>query len=91
MRLVPESEFDEDQHGMLAALVEYEASLNDLGIPIDEATAKEADPAFRGGWRYEVDSVIDWTEQAVREHLKSKGNDDPYSGARKVRVRRVDA
>jgi hypothetical protein len=90
---VVEPEFDDEQRQLLIALAEYEASLNEYGIPISEATAVGAQPG-NPEWthRFEAESLIDWSADAVDQHLKSKLVDgkDPYSGSRKIRVRRVD-
>lgn len=75
----------------MAALADYEASLNEWGIPIDEATAINADPDNpTGTHRYLAESVIDWSALAVEQHLKSKGDKDEYRAARKISVQRVD-
>jgi hypothetical protein len=75
----------------MAALVDYEAVLNEYGIPTDEAASIDADPDNRKGThRYVAESAIDWAAQAVEVHLKSKGADDPYRSSRRVRVTRVD-
>lgn len=86
-----EPEFDDEQYQLLAALADYEAGLNDYGIPTDESSSIDADPANRKGThQYVAESAIDWSVQAVEEHLKAKGDKDPYRAARRVRVRRVD-
>lgn len=81
---------DEDQ-GYALALEQYEALLNSSGIPIDEATSKDADPDNRkGAYKYVAESVIDHSARAVSEHLKSFGEKDENRDARIVRVRRVE-
>lgn len=71
--------------------MEFEASLNSLGIPRDEATSKDADPNDRHRkYEYVAESVIDWSLQAEVEHFKSIGDDDAFARSRVVRVRRVD-
>jgi hypothetical protein len=86
-----EPEFDDEQYQLMAALADHEASLNDYGIPADEAASILADPANRKGTHtYVAESAIDWAAQAVDEHLKAKGTDDPYRSARRVRVTRID-
>lgn len=86
-----EPEFDTEQYELMAALSDYEASLNEYGLPYDEVTSLDADPANRrSSYKYEADSVVDWSALAVEQHLKAKGDDDPYRAARKVRVWRVE-
>ena len=44
MRVIREPEFDAEQQSMLLALMEHDASLDQYGIPVDEATSPDADP-----------------------------------------------
>lgn len=80
----------EDQ-AYAVALGEFESSLNSRGIPLEEAiSAGAARDNRKGTHYYEAESVIDHSELAVEEHLKSFGDKDEYRAARIVRVRRVD-
>jgi hypothetical protein len=86
-----EPEFDDEQYQLVAALADYEATLNEYGFPVDEATSIDADPENRKGSHfYEAESVIDWASHAVETHLKSKGTEDAYRASRRIRVRRID-
>lgn len=93
-----EAEFDAEQWGMLGALAEYEAGLNEYGVPLAEATSKDADANNpKGKYRYVAHSFVDHAAlavlQAQREkdaEYKAAGAEDPFAGARKVRVERVD-
>lgn len=87
---VREPEFDEDQLALLRALYAHEASLNSLGIPIDEATSPDADRDNRkGAHYYEAETVLDHSLLAERRAVEGL-KDDPYRDARVVRVRRVE-
>ncbi len=87
-----EPEFDDEQYQMLAALAEHEASLNELGIPLDEAMSKGADPDNRNGThRYVVETAIDWSIHARDLAQKARsGPDDEYGRSRKYFVTRED-
>jgi len=72
------------------ALLEFEASLNSLGFPIDEATSADAARDNRkGAYYFEGYTVIDHSLLAEKEALAGL-KDDPYRDARVVRVRRVE-
>lgn len=80
---------DDQAHAL--ALQEFEASLNSLGIPIDEATSPHADANNRkhGRYYYTAETVLDHSllaEKEARDALK----DDPQREAKIVRVRRVE-
>lgn len=87
-----EPEFDAEQHDLAAALEDYEHSLNELGIPIDEATSIGADPANKDGTHsYVADTLIDWSVYSRDAKQKASSYEgDPYGRARKFLVRRVD-
>jgi hypothetical protein len=64
--------------------------LNSWGIPIDEATSKDADRDNRKGTHYyEVEAPVDHAARAVEQWRKALG-DDENSSSRVVRVRRVN-
>jgi len=70
--------------------LEFEASLNSLGFPIDEATSPDAARDNRkGAYYYDAHTVIDHSLLAEKEALAGL-KDDPYRDARVVRVRRVE-
>lgn len=86
-----EEEFDPEQLELLAASVEFEDSLNELGIPLDEALSPLADPANpKGTHRYEVPTPSrDWSLDALEQAQKAYEGEN-YSRARKFSVVRVD-
>lgn len=67
-RIEREPEFDQEQYDMLAALEEYEAGLNSLGLPLDETTSPLADPSNPNGthW-YEPTVLRDYALAAIEE------------------------
>lgn len=87
-----EPQFDEEQHDLAAALEDYEHSLNELGIPIDEAMSVGADPGNKDGThRYVATSAIDWSVyERDRQQKESSYEGDPYGRSRKFVVTRVD-
>lgn len=88
---VAEPEFDEDQLALVRGLYDYEASLNSLGIPLDEATAAEADRDNRdGAYFYEAEGVLDHSLLAEARYRASLPENDPNREGRLVRVRRVE-
>jgi hypothetical protein len=90
VRVVVESEpeYDEEQYQMLVALSEHEGSLNELGIPIDEAMSALADPNNpQGTHRYKaVGPARDWSLDALEQAQK----DPQYAGENYSRARRWD-
>lgn len=90
VRVVVEREpaFDEEQYQMLAALAEHEGSLNELGIPYDEAMSPLADPNNpQGTHRYKaVGPARDWSLDALEQAQK----DPQYAGENYSRARRWD-
>lgn len=88
-RIVREPEFDQEQYDMLAALEEYEAGLNSLGLPLSEVTSDLADPQNpRGTHWYEPKAMRDWSLDAI-EGLEEEYKDRP-SRARLFSVVRHD-
>ncbi len=82
---------DEDQD-MMRALDTYEAGLNAYGIPFEESTTSEADPANpRGTHYYDVDVIQDQAEAAVERVRKAwaENKNADTAGVRFV-PRRVD-
>lgn len=76
-RIEREPEFDQQQYDMLAALEEYEAGLNSLGLPIDEVTSPLADPTNPSGTHfYEAYVMRDWSKDAI-EQRESDFKDNP--------------
>jgi hypothetical protein len=72
-------------------LAEYEAGLNSLGIPIDEATSRDADPNnWNGTHYYKGEAVLDHSLLAESRWRASLPKDDPNRDARIVRVRRIE-
>jgi hypothetical protein len=76
-RIEHEPEFDQEQYDMLAALEEYEAGLNSLGLPMDETTSPLADPSNPAGthW-YEPYVLRDWALDAI-EQREQEFKDNP--------------
>lgn len=76
----------------MSALKEHEASVNDYGIPLDEAMSPLADPDNPKGTHYYMAKAIrDWAEQAAHEEQQlEKWSGDNFTPARKWRVERVD-
>lgn len=88
-----EPDFDEEQYQLLAALVEHEGSLNELGIPLDEAMSAEADPANSKGTHYykAVGPARDWSLDALEQAQKDpRYAGENYSRARRWNIERVD-
>lgn len=86
-----EPEFDAEQRDMFVALAEYEASVNEHGFLIEEATSIDADPGNpKGKYTFRAESFIDWSSYSVDQHLRAKGDKDEFARARKIRVERVD-
>lgn len=92
-----EAEFDAEQNAIMVALTAYEESLNELGIPRDEAMSSDADPDNPDGkYRFEAtgpvrDFAVDAVEQAEKAKLaeyKKLDMDMPQS--LRFGVRRVD-
>ncbi len=86
-----EPEFDKEQYELVVALFEHEASLNELGIPVDEATSIEADPMNpAGGFRFEAKPIRDWSVQAKIDAEKDpRWSGENYSEARRWLVTKV--
>lgn len=76
----------------MVALHEHEATLNHMGIPLDEAMSPEADPDNPDSkYRYVAKPIRDWSEQAVHEEQQQeKWSGDNFTPARKWRVERVE-
>ena len=91
-KLVAEPEFSKEQYELLAALVEYEASIGDHGFPLSESMSVEADPMNpEGSYGYVAKPVRDWAEQAIEDAQKDpQWSGENYSAARKWRVFRVE-
>jgi hypothetical protein len=88
-----EPEFDEEQYQMLAALAEHEGSLNELGIPRDEAMSALADPNNpKGTHKYvAVGPARDWSLDALEQAQKDpQYAGEHYSRARQWDIERVD-
>ena len=62
-----EPEFGGRQLALMLAGERVEGDMGSHGQPMSEATSAEADPAVRGGWRYEANDAprIDWAARAV--------------------------
>lgn len=80
-----EPEFDRQQYELMSALHEHEASLNSLGIPIDEAMSPLADPDNPDGeFEFVPRARRDWSEDAVyQEQQAEKWGGDNFTPARK--------
>lgn len=87
-----EPEFDKEQYELLAALYEHEASLNELGIPLDEAMSPDADPDNPNGkYLYRGKAMRDWSKQAVHDERQDpKWGGDNYTPAREFMVERIE-
>lgn len=86
-----EPQFDAEQRELLAALVDYESTVNEYGIPVDEATSVEADPGNpKGTYTYKARTRIDWSAMAAHDVMKPYEKNDPYRGARRIIVERVE-
>lgn len=88
-----EPEFDREQYQYVTALAEYEASLNEYGIPVEEAMSPDADPGNpKGKYRYvPTGPARDWSVDAVEQAQKDpQYSGDNYSRARRWGVERVD-
>ncbi|GGO59137.1 hypothetical protein GCM10010910_01390 [Microbacterium nanhaiense] len=84
-----EPQFDAEQHAMLAALEEYEAGLDEWGIPIEESMSPLADPGNpESRFHYEVKVRRNWATDAVVER-EQDFKDNP-SRARTFAPYRVD-
>lgn len=56
---------------MLAALEEFEANLGAHGLPLDETTSVEADPANeKASYHYEARVLRDWAQDAIEQREK---------------------
>jgi hypothetical protein len=69
-----EPEFDAEQFTIMTALAAYEESLNELGIPRDEAMSVDADPDNPDGlYRYVATGPVrDFAVDAVEQAEKAK-------------------
>lgn len=92
-----EPEFDAEQNAIMVALTEYEESLNELGIPREEAMSADADPDNPNGkYRYQAtgpvrDFALDAVEQAEKaKAAEYKGLDMEMPGSLRWGVVRVD-
>lgn len=87
-----EPEFDKEQYELLAALHEHEASLNDMGIPLEEAMSPLADPDNpEATHRYVAKPIRDWSEQAVYDAQQDeKWKGDNFTPARKWQAMKID-
>jgi hypothetical protein len=90
-----ESPWNDEQRNLMAALADYEATINEYGVPVVDATSPAADPDNRDGTHYyRAESIIDWSVAAVEAATKAKraeyAGDDPYAGSRRWRVSRID-
>lgn len=92
-----EPEFDAEQHAIMVALAAYEESLNELGVPRDEAMSPDADPDNPDGkYRYEAtgpvrDFAVDAVERAEKiKAAEYKKLDMEIPGSLRFGVKRVD-
>lgn len=87
-----EPEFDQEQYELFAALYEHEASVNELGIPLDEAMSPLADPENPDGtYEYVAFPKRDWAKQAAYEAQSDpKWQGENYTPAREWLVERVE-
>lgn len=84
-----EPEWDGEQHALMAALEEYEQSLDEWGIPLEESTSPLADPDNpEAKWHYEARAVRNFATTAVEE--REKDFKDNPSRARIFAPVRVD-
>jgi hypothetical protein len=84
-----EAEYDAEQYALLAALAEYEASLNAIGLPLEETTSPDADPFNPAAkFHYEARVVRDFALDAIEQREKDF-KEDP-SRARIFTAVRVD-
>ncbi|GAA1323737.1 hypothetical protein ACFSWE_09565 [Leucobacter albus] len=85
------AEYTKQDYELLAALHEYEASIDSHGFPLEESMSVGADPLNpKGTHRYEARPIRNWADDAVEQAQK----DPRYSGensssARKWRVFKV--
>lgn len=76
-RVEREPEFDKEQYELLAALVEYEQSVDEFGFPLEESTSVKADPLNPDSdYMYEARPIRLWSKQA----LVDAQNDPRWSG-----------
>lgn len=62
-----------------------------MGIPIDEATSKDADRDNpKGAYYYEAEGLLDHAMLAEARYWDGLAKEDPHRHARVVRVRRVE-
>lgn len=88
-----EPEFDEQQYELAVALDLYEGTLNELGIPLDEAMSPDADPDNpNGSYRYvAAQPSRDWSIYAVEmEQRKPDWSGENYLRSRRFGVVRVE-
>lgn len=92
IRVTRESEFDQEQYELLAALEEYEAGLGHHGLPLEETMSPDADPGNPDGkYLYLTRVRRDWYDDAVENEEKDpKWGGDNYSRARKFSAYRVE-
>jgi len=76
-RIEREPEFDQEQYDMLAALEEYEAGLNALGLPLAETTSPLADPTNPHGTHWYEPTVLRDHALAAIEEREADFKDNP--------------
>lgn len=86
-----EPEFDKEQYELLAGLYEYEASVDDNGIPLEEAMSPLADPDHPNGTHYyRAKPIRNWADQALYDAQQDeKWQGENYTPARKWRLEKV--
>ncbi|MFF8817273.1 hypothetical protein ACF07D_04645 [Leucobacter sp. NPDC015123] len=87
-----EPEISKEDYELLAALYEYEASVDTHGFPLEESMSILADPLNpEGTHRYEARPVRNWADDALEQAEKDpRYSGENYSSARKWRVYKVD-
>ena len=71
IRVTREPEFNAEQHAMLAALQDFEASLGPHGLPLEETTSPDADPDNpHATGHYEARVYRDWAQDAIEQREK---------------------
>lgn len=90
-----EPEFDANQLALLLAHEEVLSDRGPHGLPLSETTDPRADPAIRGGWRYEANKSprFDYAAQAIAHAQDAyyKAYPDEPRGGHGWYARRVDA
>ena len=87
-----ETEWDDEQRELMQALDVYESSVNEFGIPLDEAMSSDADPDNpKGTHFYDVKVLRDFSVYAVEmEQKKPEWSGENYLRSRRFTPVRVE-